>query len=94
MARLVEFTRERLEPAEKPSAASSAAEIRQAFFEFCGGEVPKKEVGLRLARKGFAEETINYWACTRKTSRRVYKRASEGVVSVVSLRSCSTGGSV
>ena len=41
MARLVEFTRERLEPAAKPSAASSAAEIRQAFFEFCGGEVPK-----------------------------------------------------
>ena len=38
------------------SHASSAAEVRQAFFDFCFGEVPKKEVGLRLAREGFSEE--------------------------------------
>jgi hypothetical protein len=50
-------------------------------------------VGLRLARKGFAEETVNYWACTRKTSRRVYRCTFDGVVHMVTLRSGSTGGS-
>jgi hypothetical protein len=89
----VAFTQERLEPVPRPNLASSAADVRQAFFDFCGGEVPKKEVGLRLARKGFAEETVNYWACTRKTSRRVYRCTFDGVVHMVTLRSGSTGGS-
>jgi len=94
MKKLAQFVQERLEPTAKPKDASSAADIRQAFFDFCCGEVPKKEVGLRLARKGFAEDTINYWACTRKTSRRVYKRAFDGAVHVVTLKSCSTGRSI
>jgi hypothetical protein len=53
--RLREFVG-RLEPAD-PKSASTAAEIREAFFEFCGGTVPKREVGLKLAGKGFPSNT-------------------------------------
>ena len=92
MDRLVEFVRDRLEPTGHARDASSAAEIRTAFHEFCAGEVPKKEVGLRLARKGFAEETVNYYAGIKKTSRRAYKVKLEGETKFVRLRASSTGG--
>ena len=35
--------------------------------------MPKKEVGLRLARKGFAEESANFWSGVARTKRRVYR---------------------
>ena len=92
MMRLVAFTQERLEPAARPNLASSAADVRQAFFDFCCGEVPKKEVGLRLARKGFAEENAHFRNGLTRTSRRVYQVKLEGGVSFVALRSGSTGG--
>ena len=92
MLRLAEFTHERLEPASKPSVASSAAEVRQAFFEFCGGEVPKKEVGLRLARKGFAEESVNYYEGVKRTKRRVYRVKTDVGTQLMMLRDGSTGG--
>ena len=92
MVRLVAFTQDRLEPAPRPNLASSAADVRQAFFEFCCGEVPKKEVGLRLARKGFAEENAHFRNGLTRTSRRVYQVKLEGGVSFVALRSGSTGG--
>jgi hypothetical protein len=44
----------RLEPADAKTA-STAAEIREAFCEFCSS-IPKREVGLKLAGKGFSEE--------------------------------------
>ena len=93
MIKLAEFVRDRLVPASKPRDASSAAEVRQAFFDFCYGEVPKKEVGLRLARKGFAEENAHYRSGLTRTSRRVYQVKLESGVSLVALRSSSTGGS-
>ena len=92
MQKLAQFVQERLEPAAKPKDASSAADIRQAFFDFCCGEVPKKEVGLRLARKGFAEENAHFRNGLTRTSRRVYQVKLEGGVSFVALRSGSTGG--
>jgi hypothetical protein len=92
MQKLTQFVQERLQPADKPKDASSAADVRQAFFDFCGGEVPKKEVGLRLARKGFAEENAHFRNALTRTSRRVYKVKLEGGVSFVALRGCSTGG--
>ena len=46
------FMDRRLEPADA-GGASSAAEIREAFFNFCHGSVPKREIGLKLAGKGF-----------------------------------------
>ena len=93
MVRLTEFVRKRLVPVKKPKDASSAAEVRQAFFDFCYGDVPKKEVGLRLARKGFAEENAHYRSGLTRTSRRVYQVKLDSGVSLVALRSGSTGGS-
>jgi len=92
MVRLVAFTQDRLEPAPRPSLASSAADVRQAFFEFCGGEVPKKEVGLRLARKGFAEETVHYKAGLKQTTKRMYRLRMDDANQLVTLKTGSTGG--
>ena len=76
--------------------AASAADIRQAFFESCAGSVPKKEVGLRLARKGFAEESANFWVGVARTKRRVYRLNfpdSAGAYVALQARPGSTGGS-
>ena len=74
--------------------ASSAAEVREAFFAYCGGEVPKKEVGLRLTRKGFMEDNLNYFAGVKRSSKRVYRvRLGDGVTHLVKLNTGSTGGS-
>jgi hypothetical protein len=71
--------------------ASTAAEVREAFFQFCAGSVPKKEVGLRMSRKGFAEDTANFWAGVKKTSRRVYRFnfPDRGVAFAVLHRGCA-----
>jgi hypothetical protein len=94
MKRLTQFVQERLEPASRPKDASSAAEIRQAFFDYCCGEVPKKEVGLRLARKGFAEETVHYKAGLKPTTKRMYRLRINDASQLVTLVAGSTGGSV
>ena len=73
MKRLACFTEERLRPVSSARDASTAAEIREAFFIFAAGDVPKKEVGLRLSRKGFAEEGANFWNGVTRTKRRVYR---------------------
>ena len=70
---------------EQARGGHVASEIREAFFQYAGGSVPKKEVGLRLARKGFAEETVNFYSGVNKTSRRVYKLKIGESVSAVSL---------
>ena len=75
--------------------ASSAADIRQAFFESCAGSVPKKEVGLRLARKGFAEESSHFFRGVVRTTRRVfrYNFPDGGAYVALQARPGSTGGS-
>ena len=85
MRQLATFVQECLRPAANAREANSAAEVRDAFFQYAGGSVPKKEVGLRLARKGFAEETINFYSGVRRTTRRVYKLKIGETVSFVSL---------
>jgi len=92
MRKLVEFTHDRLEPASRTKDASSAAEIRQAFFDYCCGEVPKKEVGLRLARKGFAEDSVNYYEGVKRTKKRVYRVTTDGGPQLMMMRVGSTGG--
>ena len=62
-----------LRPAPSARDASSAAEVRQAFFDFCAGCVPRKEVGLRLARKGFSEESSHYYRGVVRTTRRIFR---------------------
>ena len=91
MQRLTDFMGERLRPVSKAGEASTAAEIREAFSLYAG--VAKKEVGLKLARRGFAEETANFWSGVARTSKRLYRvRFPEGV-SLARLVADSTGGS-
>ena len=78
-------------PLAKPADASSAADVRGAFYEHCHGQVAKKEVGLRMARKGFAEDTRNYWVGVKKTSKRVYCLAVDGNVQVMALKGTGSG---
>ena len=94
MGMLTTFVQECLLPTTNARDASSAAEVRTVFFDHCGGEVPKKEAGLRLARKGFMEQSINFCAGLRRTSKRVYNvRLGDGLTHMVKLRTGSTGGS-
>ena len=91
MQRLQEFVDERLEHTNSAKDASTAAEIRQAFFEFdC--DTPKKEAGLRLARRGFQEDTVNHYAGPKRTSKRVYKYKINGVIGMVVLKCVSSTG--
>jgi hypothetical protein len=92
MERLAEFVREHLEAAAHARDSSSAAEIREAFARYCP-DVPRKEVGLRLARKGFAEETVHYYSGIKRTTKRVYRVRLGDLASVVTLRVGCTGGS-
>ena len=82
---LAAFVRERLRPATGAQDASNAAEVREAFFQFAG-VVPKKEVGLRLARKGFAETLVAYTVAFKRTTKRVYKLLLGEAVVVVALK--------
>ena len=91
MAQLTTFMQDRLVAAPRPSGASSAADVRHAFFEFCP-EVPKKEVGLRLARKGFQEDSVHYNDGIKRTKKRVYRARMDGETQLVALRMSSTGG--
>ena len=79
------FVERRLVSAE-PRDASSAAEIRDAFFNFCDGAVPKREVGLKLAGKGFSEEHMHVKNGLSKVSNRVYKLKLDGAVVFVRLQ--------
>ena len=73
--------------------ASSAAEVRQAFYQFCGGSVPRKEVGLRMARRGFAEESVNVYNGVVRSKRRAYRFRFPDGVAFVALRAGCTGSS-
>eukprot|EP00973_Karenia_brevis_P017715 2433692-Karenia_brevis.AAC.1 len=73
MQQLTTFAATRLRAAEHARDASTAAEIREAFFQFCAGSVPKKEVGLRMSRKGFAEVSAHVFQCVKRTTGRVYR---------------------
>ena len=91
------FVQTYLRPAPSARDASSAAEVRQAFFDFCSGGVPKKEVGLRLARKGFAEESSHYYRGVVRTTRRIFRYnfpdGGAGAYVALLARPGSTGGS-
>eukprot|EP00969_Alexandrium_andersonii_P210587 9302380-Alexandrium_andersonii.AAC.1 len=93
MQQLATFARERLRPAANAREASSAAEVREAFFQYAGGSVPKKEVGLRLARKGFAEETTHHHVGVRRTTKRVYRlKFADEAAALVALRTGAANG--
>jgi hypothetical protein len=74
----------RLEPADAKTA-STAAEIREAFCGFCSS-IPKREVGLKLAGKGFSEEYAQFKNGLARVVKRVYKVRLGEVVTFVRLR--------
>ena len=76
MQRLQEFVSSvdgRLEHTNNTKEASTAAEIRQAFFD-SGGDTRKKEIGLGLARKGVQEDTVHIYTGVKRTTERIYKK--------------------
>ena len=85
MKMLREFSAECLEVA-KPTEASTAAEVRRAFDAYNNGGVPKKEIGLRMARKGFKEEKVNYWDGVKRCQKRCYKVQLESGASLVAVK--------
>ena len=86
MRRLQEFIDEKLEHTNNAKDASTAADIRRAFLDF-GSATPKKEVSLRLARKGFQEDTVHHYVGPRRTTKRVYRYKMQGVIGMVVLKS-------
>ena len=92
MERLVQFVRERLQPAPKPTDATEAANIHQAFYDFCGGEVPMREVGLKMRQRGFCPDTVNFYAGIKRSKKRVYAYNTDDGPRLMMLREGSTGG--
>ena len=49
MARLDEFVRGSLRPTDRVADASTAAEVRKAFYNACGNELQEREVKLKMS---------------------------------------------
>ena len=73
MDNLDAFVRSRLEQTPQVGLASTAAEIRDAFFKRCEG-LEKREVALKLASQGFQEDNKAYYdvGAYKRTTKRVY----------------------
>ncbi len=80
------FVEKYLEPIDKAASASTAAEVREAFFHLCGDTLQQREVRLKLARKGFHESTQAVREGLRKTTKRVYSFAFRGVEKLLATR--------
>ena len=85
MNKLKEFTTECLEAANA-TEASTAAEVRRAFVAYSYGSVPKREIGLRMARKGFKEEKVNLWDGIKRCQKKCYKVQLESDMSLVAVK--------
>ena len=72
MAKLDEFVRGRLRPTDKVAQASTAAEVRKAFFNACDNMLQEREVKLKLSLKGFHESTQAVKGAVHKTTKRIY----------------------
>ena len=72
MAKLDEFVRECLRPTDRVAQASSASEVRKAFFNACGNLLQEREVKLKLSLKGFHESTQAVKNALQKTTKRIY----------------------
>ena len=73
MDRLDEWTRELVRPTESVKDAATTATVRDSFCVKCAGELQKREIGMRLAQKGFHELPPNPYKDKSKTvSERVF----------------------
>ena len=78
MAKLDEFVFNCLRPTDRVVQASSAAEVRKAFFNACDNLLQEREVKLKLSLKGFHESTQAVKGCLQKTTKRVYSHVFPG----------------
>ena len=86
MDRLDEWTRGKVRPTDSVKDAATAATVRESFFETCGGELQKREIGMRLAQKGFHELPPKPYKDKLKTvSKRVYSFKFDGGMHYVTL---------
>ena len=61
-----------IEPENEVKLASSCADVKDAFFAQCQCTLEKREVGLKLAARGFKEEKKNYKDNGKRSSKNVY----------------------
>ena len=89
MDRLDEWTRENVRPTDSVKDAATAATVRESFFEKCTGELQKREIGMRLAQKGFHESPPKPYKEKLKTlSKRIYSFKFEDGTHYVKLEGC------
>ena len=89
MDRLDEWTRELVRPTDSVKDAATAATVRESFFETCTGELQKREIGMRLAQKGFHESPPKPYKEKLKTlSKRIYSFKFEDGTHYVKLEGC------
>ena len=86
MAKLDEFVRECLRPTDKVAQASTAAEVRKAFFNACDNLLQEREVKLKLSLKGFHESTQAVKNALQKTTKRIYSHVFPGSTSAAYVR--------
>jgi hypothetical protein len=75
MESLQEFVAKRLRCADTVEQSASAAEVRAAFLGTFPPNVDKKNVGLRMAQHGFAEDLSHFQVGRKHTSKRTYRYA-------------------
>ena len=81
MAKLDEFVRGSLRPTDRVANASTAAEVRKAFYNACGNELQEREIKLKMSLKGFHESTQAVKGALQKTTKRVYSHVFPGSTS-------------
>ena len=78
MRKLEEFTAARLTPVDTVGQASTAADVRKAFFNACDNLLQEREIKLKLSLKGFHESTQAVKGTLQKTTKRVYSKVLPG----------------
>jgi hypothetical protein len=81
MAKLDEFVRGSLRPTDRVVNASTAAEVRKAFYNACGNELQEREIKLKMSMKGFHDSTQAVKGALQKTTKRVYSHVFPGSTS-------------
>ena len=78
MATIDEFVMNCLRSTDKVALASTAAEVRKAFFNACDNLLQEQEIKLKLSLKGFHESTQAVKNTVQKTTKRIYSYVLPG----------------
>jgi hypothetical protein len=81
-----------LETTQSVEEADTAGALRDDFFNYCGRELPKGEVKMKLAAKGFAETKVNFMSGPGfRTTKRVYSVNEPGFSGYVKIKAPRAG---